>query len=64
MWYIVLPLAAAFFLIPCYGLWRFGVHYYKSSGFMMVFDKYIEILYNNTSIFISSPESFRGVYIE
>ena len=32
MWYIVLPLAATLFLIPCYGLWRFGVHRYKSSG--------------------------------
>ena len=32
MWYIALPLAAILFLIPCYGLWRFGVRHYKSSG--------------------------------
>lgn len=31
-WYVVLPLAAIWFLLPCYGLWRFGVRHYKSSG--------------------------------
>ena len=31
-WYPALPLAAAAFLIPCYGLWRLGVRHYKSSG--------------------------------
>lgn len=31
-YYIFLPLAAVFFLIPCYLLWRFGVRHYKSSG--------------------------------
>lgn len=30
--YIFLPLFAILFLIPCYGLWRFGVRHYKSSG--------------------------------
>ena len=30
--YIFLPLLAALFLAPCYGLWRFGVRHYKSSG--------------------------------
>ena len=30
--YIVLPLAAILFLIPCWFLWRFGVRKYKSSG--------------------------------
>ncbi len=30
--YIFLPLAAVLFLLPCYGLWRFGVRHYKSSG--------------------------------
>lgn len=30
--YICLPLAALFFLVPCYGLWRFGVRKYQSSG--------------------------------
>lgn len=30
--YIFLPLLAILFLIPCYGLWRFGVRHYKSSG--------------------------------
>ncbi len=31
-WYAALPLLAAWFLLPCYGLWRFGVRHYKSSG--------------------------------
>lgn len=32
-WYLIfLPLAAVWFLIPCYLLWRFGVRHYKSSG--------------------------------
>lgn len=30
--YIFLPLAAVLFPLPCYGLWRFGVRHYKSSG--------------------------------
>ncbi len=30
--YIFLPLLAVAFLLPCYGLWRFGVRHYKSSG--------------------------------
>ena len=30
--YIVLPLVAIFFLIPCWLFWRFGVRRYKSSG--------------------------------
>lgn len=30
--YIFLPLLAVPFLLPCYGLWRFGVRRYKSSG--------------------------------
>lgn len=30
--YMLLPLVAVLFLIPCYGLWRFGVRHYKSSG--------------------------------
>lgn len=32
MWYVLLPLAALWFVLPCYGLWRFGVSHYKSSG--------------------------------
>lgn len=32
LWYMVMPLAAVLFLIPCYALWRYGVHHYKSSG--------------------------------
>lgn len=31
MWVFV-PLLALLFLIPCYGLWRFGVRKYQSSG--------------------------------
>lgn len=30
--YIFLPLAACLFLIPCYGLWRLGMHHYQSAG--------------------------------
>lgn len=30
--YMFLPLAAMLFLVPCYLLWRFGVHHYQSSG--------------------------------
>lgn len=30
--YIFLPLLAVIFLVPCYGLWRFGVRHYQSSG--------------------------------
>ena len=30
--YIVLPLLACLFLLPAYGLWRFGVGRYQSSG--------------------------------
>lgn len=29
---ILLPLLAIFFLLPCYFVWRLGVHSYKSSG--------------------------------
>ncbi len=32
VFYMLLPLAAAWFLLPCYGLWRFGVRHYQSSG--------------------------------
>ncbi len=32
IWYMLLPLLAVWFLLPCYGLWRFGVKRYKSSG--------------------------------
>lgn len=32
VWYSLLPLAACLFLVPCYGLWRFGVRHYQSSG--------------------------------
>ncbi|MDO5415918.1 MAG: ABC-2 family transporter protein [Lachnospiraceae bacterium] len=31
-WYLFLPLLAPVFLIPCYGLWRFGVRHYASAG--------------------------------
>ncbi len=30
--YMFLPLIAILFLFPCYFLWKFGVHHYKSSG--------------------------------
>lgn len=30
--YMLLPLCALVFLLPCYALWRFGVRHYKSSG--------------------------------
>lgn len=30
--YMLAPLCALFFLVPCYGVWRFGVRHYKSSG--------------------------------
>ena len=30
--YMLLPLAAVLFLLPCYALWKFGVRHYKSSG--------------------------------
>lgn len=30
--YAFLPLLACVFFLPCYGLWRFGVRHYKSSG--------------------------------
>ncbi len=30
--YIMLPLIASLFLVPCYLLWRVGVRHYKSSG--------------------------------
>ena len=32
LWNMVMPLFAVIFLIPCYVLWRVGVHHYKSSG--------------------------------
>lgn len=32
VFYMFLPLAAIFFLIPCWLFWRFGVRRYKSSG--------------------------------
>ena len=31
-WFIVLPLAAAWFVAPCYLLWRLGLRHYKSTG--------------------------------
>lgn len=31
-WYMLLPLVACLFLLPCYALWRFGMHHYKSTG--------------------------------
>lgn len=31
-WYALLPAAGFVFLAPCYGLWRFGVRHYKSTG--------------------------------
>lgn len=31
-WYALLPAGGFLFLIPCYGLWRLGLHHYKSSG--------------------------------
>lgn len=30
--YIFIPLLAVLFLVPCYGLWRFGVRHYQSAG--------------------------------
>lgn len=30
--YVFLPLLAILFLIPSYGVWRFGMHHYQSSG--------------------------------
>lgn len=30
--YVFLPLLACVYLLPCYGIWRFGVHHYQSSG--------------------------------
>jgi ABC-2 type transport system permease protein len=32
VFFIVIPLFALFFLLPCYVLWRFGVRHYTSSG--------------------------------
>ena len=32
VWYMVIPLAAVLFLLPCHALWRYGVRHYKSSG--------------------------------
>lgn len=31
-WYMFLPLLAGFFILPCIGLWKVGVHRYKSIG--------------------------------
>lgn len=31
-WFMVLPLAAWLFLIPCLLVWRIGVRHYKSTG--------------------------------
>lgn len=31
-WYKFLPFLACLFIIPCYGLWKFGVKHYKSTG--------------------------------
>ncbi len=31
-WFMLLPLLASLFMIPCYLLWRFGVKHYKSTG--------------------------------
>ncbi len=30
--YMLLPLVGCLFSLPCYGLWRFGVRHYKSTG--------------------------------
>lgn len=30
--YILLPLLACFFIIPCYLFWKFGIRHYKSTG--------------------------------
>ena len=30
--FMVIPLCAVLFLVPCYVLWRFGVRHYTSSG--------------------------------
>ena len=30
--YMLLPLVGCLFFLPCYGLWRFGVRHYKSTG--------------------------------
>lgn len=32
IWYIVCPLAAVLFLVPCWIVWRVGVRHYQSSG--------------------------------
>jgi len=32
VWYVFLPLLACLFLIPSYGLWRFGMRHYQSAG--------------------------------
>jgi ABC-2 type transport system permease protein len=32
IFYVIIPLFAFLFLIPCYILWRYGVKHYKSSG--------------------------------
>lgn len=31
-WYLLLPLLSMVFLVPCIGLWKFGVRHYKSVG--------------------------------
>lgn len=31
-WYMLLPIAACIFIVPCLALWKFGVHHYKSTG--------------------------------
>jgi len=30
--YVMLPLVAALFYLPCYGIWRIGLKHYKSTG--------------------------------
>ncbi|MDF2872817.1 MAG: hypothetical protein K0R05_4392 [Anaerocolumna sp.] len=31
-WYMILPLIAVLFLVPCYLFWKFGMRHYKSNG--------------------------------
>lgn len=31
-WYVLLPLLAGVFLLPCYGVWKIGLRHYKSVG--------------------------------
>ncbi len=31
-WYMLLPILACLFAVPCWVVWRIGVHKYKSTG--------------------------------